>query len=133
MQMYRTALFPFLVVLSWFGSPSQASPSCMRDHKPYQLAGDTIEWSMVIAPGLNCIQGLRWSTMQIFEVSVVKAPTKGNLVLVGPGFRYFASPTFSGKDKFSLLVVGQNRYDRGTSIVEIEVSNPLSAVASSAN
>jgi len=133
MQQYKRTLLSLLAVLSMIGSPSQASPSCMRDHRPFQLAGDTIEWSMAIAPGVNCIQGLRWSTMQIFDVSVVKAPTKGNLVLVGPGFRYFASPTFSGKDRFSLLVVGQNRHDRGTSIVEVEVSNPLPAPSASAN
>lgn len=133
MQLYKSKLLSLIAVLSVFGGPSQASPSCMRDHRPFQLAGDTIEWSMAIAPGLNCIQGLRWSTMQIFDVSVVKAPTKGNLVLVGPGFRYFASPTFSGKDRFSLLVVGQNRHDRGTSIVQVEVSNPLPALSASAN
>src|SRR5271168_2275413 len=34
--------------------------------------------------------GLRWSYMQIFSVSVSKPPTKGKIVIVGPGFRYFA-------------------------------------------
>jgi hypothetical protein len=88
------------------------------------LAGDTIEWSMTIAPGANCIQGLRWSTMQIYDVSVVEKPKNGDLVLVGPGFRYFAQSDFTGTDKFTLHVVGKNRHDEGASTVQITVSKP---------
>jgi hypothetical protein len=41
---------------------------------------------------------------------------------VGPGFRYFAKSDFSGTDRFTLLVVGKNRHDEGSSTVEITVS-----------
>jgi hypothetical protein len=102
-----------------------ATPNCMRDIKPYKLVGDTMEWSMTIAPGADCIQGLRWSTMQIYNVSIAEKPKSGELVLVGPGFRYFAKPEFSGTDKFSLVVVGKNRHDEGTSTVQITVSAPI--------
>lgn len=53
---------------------ANATPNCLRDHQAYKLAGDSIDWSMTIKPGANCIQGLRWSTMQIFSVSVAEQP-----------------------------------------------------------
>jgi hypothetical protein len=110
-------------------APANATPNCLRDNKAYKLAGDTIEWSMTIAPGADCIQGLRWSTMQIFSVSVVDRPKSGEIVLVGPGFRYFAKPGFTGSDSFTLVVVGKNRRDEGSSTVQIKVSSGRDAVA----
>lgn len=118
-----TGIAGMLVVFA-FGSDAHATPSCMRDIKPYKLAGDTMEWSMTIAPGGECIQGLRWSTMQIYSVSVADQPANGELVLVGPGFRYFAKSDFSGTDKFTLVVIGKNRFEEGTSTVQIMVSKP---------
>ncbi|MGY4607011.1 hypothetical protein ACVW16_005423 [Bradyrhizobium sp. USDA 4474] len=105
-------------------SETKATPNCLRDNKPYKLAGDTMEWSMTIAAGADCIQGLRWSTMQIYSVSVVEKPKSGEIVMVGPGFRYFAKPDFSGTDKFTLVVVGKNRHDEGASTIQITVSRP---------
>lgn len=103
-------------------SAAYATPNCMRDIKPYKLAGDTMEWAMTITPGADCIQGLRWSTMQIYSVSVAEKPKNGELVLVGPGFRFFAKPDFSGTDTFTLVVVGKNRHDAGTSTVQVTIS-----------
>ena len=60
---------------------------------------------MTIKPGAECIQGLRWSFMQVFAVWVLDKPQTGELVIVGSGFRYFAKPGFSGTDKFTLVVV----------------------------
>lgn len=113
-------------------SVAHAAPNCMRDIKPYKLAGDIMEWSMTIAPGADCIQGLRWSTMQIYSVSVAEKPKGGELVLVGPGFRYFAKPDFSGTDTFTLVVVGKNRHDTGTSTVQITISQPSAPLVLSA-
>ena len=87
---------------------------------------------MTIAPGADCIQGLRWSTMQIYSVSIAEGPSSGELKLVGPGFRYFAKPDFSGTDKFTLVVVGKNRHDVGTSTVQITVSRPSAPLKVSA-
>ncbi|TPQ27775.1 hypothetical protein C2U70_30235 [Bradyrhizobium guangdongense] len=116
-----------------FGAASaNATPSCLRDHKAFKLAGDTIAWTMKLAPGADCILGLRWSTMQIYKVEVVEKPTSGELVLVGPGFRYYAKPDFTGTDKFTLVVVGKNRHDEGKSTVEITVSRPNPPVVASA-
>jgi hypothetical protein len=118
---FSAAIAATLVLLA-SASETKATPNCLRDIKPYRLAGDTMEWSMTIAPGADCIQGLRWSTMQIYKVEVTEKPKSGEIVLVGPGFRYFAKPNFSGTDRFTLLVVGKNRHDEGTSTVEVTVS-----------
>jgi hypothetical protein len=101
-----------------------ASPSCMKDQKPYQLAFDTIQWSMSIQQGDDCIQGLRWSFMQIYSVSVTDQPKGGEVVIVGSGFRYFARPNFTGIDKFRLVVIGKNRHDAGVSTIDITVFHP---------
>ena len=60
--------------------------------------------------------------MQIYAVSVLNKPTRGELVMVGSGFRYFAKPDFSGTDKFSLVVIGKNLHEEGSSTIEITVS-----------
>ncbi|GLR91078.1 hypothetical protein [Bradyrhizobium iriomotense] len=130
-QFIRASTAAILTLLASV-SVAHATPNCLRDIKPYKLAGDTMEWSMTIAPGGDCIQGLRWSTMQIYKVEVTEKPKGGEIVLVGPGFRYFAKPEFSGTDKFTLLVVGKNRHDEGSSTVEITVSRSNSPLLVSA-
>lgn len=121
--MSRAYFYAFALVLSALLSISaNASPNCLIEHKAFQLAGDSIEYSMSISPGADCIQGLRWSTMQIYKVWILDKPTSGELVMVGPGFRYFANSDFSGTDKFSLVVVGKNLHEEGYSTVEIVVS-----------
>ena len=104
--------------------PSQAGAfgACLKGQKPFQLSGDEIAYSMSIIPGTDCIQGLRWSFMQVYAVWPMKKPAHGELVMVGPGFRYFAKPGFTGTDKFTLVVVGKNRHEEGYSTVEITVS-----------
>ena len=128
--MSRTAIHvsiaPTMAIL--VASAAHATPNCMRDITPYKLAGDTMEWSMTIAPGADCIQGLRWSTMQIYSVDIAEKPASGELVLVGPGFRYFAKSGSTGTDKFSLVVVGKNRHEVGTSTIQITVSRPAAPV-----
>jgi hypothetical protein len=121
--------FVALILAANLPAPAAASPNCLRDQKPFKLAGDSIEWSMMIAPGADCIQGLRWSTMQIYRVWVLKKPAHGELVMVGPGFRYFAKPGFSGADRFTLVVVGKNLREEGYSTVEIGVSPSTSPLA----
>lgn len=104
-----------------FGLPAHASPSCLKEKEPFALSTDTVKWLMTIAPGAECIQGLRWSYMQIFEVAIISGPSKGRLAMVGSGFRYFANPNDRGVDKFTLLILGKNRHDLGKSTLEVEV------------
>jgi hypothetical protein len=101
--------------------PANAT-NCLKAHKVFNLSGDSIEYAMTIAPGADCIQGLRASTMQIYDIWVLKQPEHGDLVMVGPGFRYFAKSDFSGTDKFTLVVVGKNLREEGFSTVEVTVS-----------
>lgn len=104
------------------GLAAQASPLCVKERTPFALSDDTVKWTMSIAPGADCIQGLRWSYMQIFNVSVVSGPSRGQLAVVGSGFRYSAENQTPGADKFTLLISGKNRHDVGTSTLEVEVN-----------
>ena len=108
---------------------AHASPNCLKDQKPFALAEDTINWTMYAAPGSECIQGLRWSYMQIYSVVVSKAPTKGKIGIVGPGFRYFADSQSYEADTFTLVVLGKNRRDPGKSTLEIVVKPPETVVS----
>jgi len=110
-----------VAMLATSGLSAQASPSCLKEKQPFALSADTVKWSMTIAPGAECIQGLRWSYMQIYEVSIISSPSKGQLVMVGSGFRYYANPGEQGADKFTLLISGKNRHDVGKSTLEVEV------------
>ena len=125
MSRINSCAFIVLMLVAFAPTGANAFGSCLKkDRQPFQLSGDSIEYSLAIEPGTDCIQGLRWSFMQIYAVWVLKKPTNGELVMVGPGFRYFAKPDFSGPDKFTLVVVGKNRHEEGYSTVEIIVSRP---------
>src|SRR5438067_12733999 len=95
---------------------------CVKGQKPFALSGDTISWTMSIAPGSECIQGLRWSYMQIYSVLLSKAPKNGKIVVLGSGFRYVADPQNQEPESFTLVVLGKNRHDPGKSTLEITVS-----------
>jgi hypothetical protein len=110
------------VLLAALNVSAGATPNCLSDQKPYALTDDVVHWSMTIVPGADCIQGLRWSYMQIEQVSISSAPKNGKAVIVGPGFRYFADPGFQGSDTFTVAVSGKNRKTPGKSILQIEVN-----------
>jgi hypothetical protein len=110
---------------------SHATPNCLRDRQPYEFADDTVSWVMTIAPGTDCIQGLRWSYMQIENVSVLRGPKNGNVVIVGSGFRFFANSEIRGTDSFTLVVSGKKGRDAGKSTVEITVNQPPVILTSS--
>jgi hypothetical protein len=128
--MSRTLDRLFLVVgfLAVLGVSAHASPSCLKDQKPFALADDVVSWTMSAAPGSECIQGLRWSYMQIYRVLVLKAPKKGKLVIVGSGFRYLADSESREEDNFTLVVIGKNRRDDGESVLDVAVKHPLGTV-----
>jgi len=109
------------VLLATLSASARATPNCFVDQQAYLLADDTVHWTMTIVPGADCIQGLRWSYMQIERVSLSNAPKNGKAVIVGPGFRYFADPGFQGSDTFTVAVSGKNRKTPGNSILQIEV------------
>jgi hypothetical protein len=109
------------VLLAAMNASPGATPNCLKDQQPYALTDDVVHWTMNIVPGAECIQGLRWSYMQIEQVSILTAPKNGKAVIIGPGFRYFADPGFQGSDPFTVAVSGKNRKTPGNSILQIEV------------
>jgi hypothetical protein len=129
--MSRTLHRLFLTIgfLAALGVSAYASPVCLKNQKPFALADDFVSWTMSAAPGSECLQGLRWSYMQIFDVLVLKAPKNGKLVIVGSGFRYIADPDSHEADNFTLVVLGKNRHDPGKSILDIAIE-PLGTVVS---
>jgi hypothetical protein len=121
-------LFLVIAFLAVLGVSAHASPSCLKDQKPFALADDVVSWTMSAAPGSECIQGLRWSYMQIYSVLVLKAPKKGKLVIVGSGFRYFADSESHEEDNFTLVVIGKNLRDEGESVLDVAVKHSLGTV-----
>src|ERR1700688_5007010 len=122
------SLFIAICFMAILTVSAHASPNCLKNQKPFALAGDVIIWTMYAAPGSECIQGLRWSFMQIDSVLVSKAPTKGKIGIVGYGFRYFADSQNYEADSFTLVVVGKNRRDPGKSTLQIVVKPPETVV-----
>lgn len=93
---------------------------CLSHPEFFRLQSDTVQWSMVIARGDECIQGLRGKTMIFESVSLVEQPKRGRVVLQGPSFRYHAGPE-AGSDSFKLVVVGSSMRMNGTSTIRVEV------------
>lgn len=101
---------------------AKAAPNCLRGQQPFELKGDTIGWEMPKPRGSECLQGIRWSYMQIFSVALASPPKFGKVEILGSGFRYVpnaASP--QDIDTFKLHVLGKNRRDAGASTIEITV------------
>ena len=122
------------VLLANLGISASASPACLSGQAPYALTDDIVNYTMTIAPGGECIQGLRWSFMQIEFVSVLGAPKSGKAVVVGSGFRYYADENFKGSDSFTVVVSGKNRKTPGNSILVIDVkARPETIQVSSAS
>jgi hypothetical protein len=117
----------FLALLS---VTAHASPRCVKDQKPFALTDDIVSWTMSAAPGSECLQGLRWSYMQIYNVLVLKAPKKGKLEIVGSGFRYIADSESHDEDNFTLVVIGKNRRDEGESVLDVAVKHSPGTVVS---
>src|SRR5262245_21558581 len=129
MSRILTSLIASIGIVATLTSSAHASPACVKGEKPFALNGDTTVWTIYAAPGFECIQGLRWSYMQISDVSVAKAPTKGKVVIVGYGFRYFGSAKDNDADSFTLVIAGKNKRDPGKSTLEIVVKRPATVVA----
>ena len=125
-----TKLLMGIGVLTLLSVSADASPACFKEKKAFALEDDIVSWTMSAAPGSECIQGLRWSYMQIYGVLVLKAPKKGKVVIVGSGFRYYADPDSREADSFTLVVLGKNRHTPGESVLDISVNHPLGTVVS---
>jgi len=102
---------------------AQAGGACMLRPEPFKLQSDTVHWSMKIASGGECIQGLRWSSIMIDKITIVEEPKSGRLIIAGPSFRYLADPGLSGTDSFKLAISGTSFRINGTSSIEVDVAS----------
>jgi hypothetical protein len=93
---------------------------CLQHPDPLRLESDTVQWSMVIARGDECIQGLRGKTMIFESAAIVEPPKTGRVVVQGPSFHYYAGEA-AGSDSFGLTVVGTSMRMRGTSTVKVNI------------
>jgi|ERR1700687_5421388 len=99
-----------------------AGGNCLLYPEPFRLRSDTVHWSMKINSGAECIQGLRWSTILIDNISIVEQPKLGRLALQGPSFRYFSNPGAHGADSFKLSITGTSLRLNGISFIEADVT-----------
>jgi hypothetical protein len=101
---------------------AQAGGNCLLHPEPFLLQSDTVHWSVKINSGAECVQGLRWSTMMIDDISILDQPKLGRLVLQGPSFRYFSDPGARGTDSFKLSITGTSLRLKGNSVIEVDVT-----------
>src|SRR5262249_54625131 len=95
--------------------------SCHITGPRYELATDTVEWTMKIASGQSCTRGLRFYNVAIEHVKLVSLPQSGWVTLQGPGFTYTARSNFQGQDSFVILVSGIANGIHGSSTIRITV------------
>src|SRR5260370_23002984 len=112
----------FGLFLAWCPTIDLAGGNCLLHPEPFRLQSDTVHWSVKINSGGECIQGLRWSTILIDNISIVDQPKLGRLVLQGPSFRYFSNPGARGTDSFKLSVAGTSLRQPGVSSIEVDVT-----------
>src|ERR1700682_1916499 len=90
------------IVLAWSLTMAQAGGNCLLHPEPFLLQSDTVHWSVKINSGAECIQGLRWSTGMINDISIPDQPKLGRRVFQGPSFRNFRDPGARGTDSFKI-------------------------------
>jgi hypothetical protein len=108
--------FFFLGILSTFAD------ACVLNAPRYQLASDTVRWSLELSGGEACVRGVRFNNVVVDQLMVLSAPQTGHVTLQGPGFSYKATSDFQGRDFFSLVVSGAIKKVPGSSTIEVEVS-----------
>ena len=102
---------------------ASAGGTCILHPQPFKLQSDTIRWSIKMKTGSECIQGLRWSTIMIENISVVEPPKTGRLIIQGPAFRYFSNADSPGTDSFKIAISGTSLHVNGTSSIEVEITS----------
>src|SRR6516162_6178359 len=96
--------------------------ACVLNGPRYQLASDTVRWSLELSGGETCICGVRFNNVVVNKLMVISAPGTGHVTLQGTGFSYKATNDFQGRDFFSLMVSGATNKVSGSSTIEVEVS-----------
>ena len=102
--------------------PAQAGNCVQTGAIPFGLASDTVQWSVHLAAGTDCIQGLRYGGMLVDTVEIISPPRGGRVTLQGPSFRYRPDSGFSGTDSFSIAISGTRRRMPGRSVIDVAVT-----------
>jgi len=94
---------------------------CISRPAHFELTSDTVHWSFEMRSGGECLQGLRGKTMLLDNVKLTSPPSTGVVTIAGPSFRYSAPAGAPISDTFTLEVSGENRRQRGTSVIVVDV------------
>src|SRR6516225_5131309 len=76
--------------------------ACVLNGPRYQLASDTVHWSLELSHSETCLRGVRFNNVMVDKLMVVSAPQTGHVELHGTGFSYKAARDLQGRDFFSL-------------------------------
>jgi hypothetical protein len=121
----RLGISVFLAVLVTVSSglAQESSGICLLSGPSYQLASDTVEWTMSVGRGQSCVRGLRgYLVATLDSISLISPPASGQVKLEGPAFLYRANPDFRGQDSFVMSVSGKLNRINGTSTIRVVVS-----------
>jgi hypothetical protein len=118
--------------LIFLGILSTLADACVLNGPRYQLASDTVRWSLELNSGESCIHGVRSNNVAFDKLMVVSAPQTGHVTLHGSGFSYKAASDFQGSDFFSLMVSGRANKVPGSSTIEVETQPYLPSWAKDA-
>ncbi|WFU70952.1 hypothetical protein [Bradyrhizobium sp. CB2312] len=121
-SLIRAGLRTFVLVLALSPTAALAGGTCLLHPEPFKLQSDTVRWSIKIASGGQCIQGLRWSTIMIDHIAITEMPKSGQIIIQGPSFRYLSNQGARGSDSFKLSITGSSMRISGNSSIEVEVS-----------
>lgn len=120
---FSSAIAVILVGTGALPAVSAAGGVCILHPQPFKLQSDAVRWSIRVRSGDECIQGLRWSTIMIDNISVVRPPKSGRLVIQGPAFRYFAGAASESGDSFKITISGTSLHVNGTSTIDVDVTS----------
>jgi hypothetical protein len=116
----RTTNAACCMLLFRLSTPS-AEP-CHFTGPRYNLASDTVEWSMAIESGHSCIGGLRIANVVFGSLKLVSKPQYGKIELHGPGLTYSTKADGGEKDSFTLALAGEINRRAGTSTIHVTVT-----------
>ena len=105
----------------FLAAPAFADACLFQPRRPFQLSSDTVEWTMKIASGRTCTQGLRLGSINITSVKLIAPPQSGKVDIQGPSFSYAAKADFQGQDEFTIQVSGTMVRIAGVSDVKVTV------------
>jgi len=105
-----------------FAVPAFADSCFFLNAPPFHLSSDAVEWTMQIASGRTCTQGLKLRSTNIKDVKLIAPPQSGKVDIKGPSFSYTTKADFRGQDEFTVQVSGEVLRIAGVSDVKVTVS-----------